>query len=116
MNKRLSFAFLTVGALFISLSLIVDVIGLGKKGIQSAQIGGILAGFFLALVGWGLRSLPENKKPLRQIFVEKVGAFLNLPVIAWVLIGFLIIFLLYFMRLMFLNNSGQFSYFVDYIP
>ena len=116
MNKRLSFAFLTVGALFISLSLIVDVIGLGKKGIQSAQIGGILVGFFLGLVGWGLRSLPENKKPLRQIFMEKMDAFLNLPVIAWVLIGFLIIFSLYFVRPMFFDNSRQFSYFANYLP
>ena len=116
MNKRLSLAFLTVGALFISLSLIVDLIGLGKKGIQSAQIGGILAGFFLGLVGWGLRSLPENKKPLRQIFMGKMDAFLNLPVIAWVLIGFLIIFSLYFVRPMFFDHSQKFSYFVDYLP
>jgi hypothetical protein len=116
MNKRLGFAFLTLGALFVSISLIVDVIGLGKQGIQAAQIGGILAGVFLGLIGWGLRSLPENKKPLRQIFVEKVDAFLNLPVIAWALIGFLIIFLLYFVRPMFFDNSQQFSYFVDYIP
>ena len=116
MNKRLGFAFLTVGALFVSISLIVDLIWLGKKGIQAAQIGGILAGFFLGLIGWGLHSLPENKKPLRQIFVEKVDSILNLPVIAWVLIGFLIIFLLYFVRPMFFDNSQQFSYFVDYIP
>jgi len=114
MNKRLGFAFLTVGALFVSISLIVDLIWLGKKGIQAAQIGGILAGFFLGLIGWGLRSLPENKKPLRQIFVENVDACLNLPVIAWVLIGFLIVFLLYFVRPMFFDNSQQFSYFVDY--
>ena len=71
---------------------------------------------FLGLVGWGLRSLPDNKKSLRQIFVEKVDAFLNLPAIAWVLIGFLIIFLLYFVRPMFFDNSQQFSYLVDYIP
>ena len=70
MNKRLGFALLTVGVLLVSISLIVDVIGLGKKGIQAAQISGILAGIFLALVGWGLRSLPENEKPWRQIFIE----------------------------------------------
>ena len=116
MNKRLGFAFLIVGALFVFILLVVDVIGLGKHGVQSAQIGGILAGFFLGLVGWGLRSLPENEKPLRQIFVEKVDAFLNLPVIAWVLIGFLIIFLLYFVRPIFFDSNRQFLYFVDYIP
>ena len=33
MNKRLGFALLTVGVLLVSISLIVDVIGLGKKGI-----------------------------------------------------------------------------------
>ena len=73
-------------------------------------------GVILGLIGWGLRSLPENEKPLRQIFVERVDTLLNLPVIAWVLIGFLIIFLLYFVRPMFFDNSQQFSYFVDYIP
>ena len=116
MNKRLGFALLTLGALFVSMSLIVDVIGLGKQGIQAAQIGGIVAGVFLGLVGWGLRSLPENKKTLRQIFIEQVDAFLNLPVVAWVLVGFLVVFLLYFVRPMFFDNSQRLSYFVDYIP
>ncbi len=116
MNKQLGIALLTAGALLVFLSFIVDVIGVGKKGIQAAQIGVILAGAFLGLVGWGLRSLPENEKPWRQIFAEKMDAFLNLPVIAWVLIGFLIIFLLYFVRPMFFDPSRQFSYFVKYLP
>src|SRR5688500_6439437 len=116
MNRRLGFAFLTLGALFVCMSLIVDVIGLGKQGMQAAQIGGSVAGVFLGLVGWGLLSLPEYKKTLRQIFGEQVDTFLNLPVIAWVLVGFLIVFLLYFVRPMFFDNSQQFSYFVDYIP
>jgi hypothetical protein len=116
MNKRLGYAFLTVGVLFVSMSFIVDVVGLGKKGIQSAQIGGILAGIFLGLIGWGLRSLPDSDKPFRQIFLEKLDAFLNLPVIVWVLIGFLIIFLFYFVRPMFFDNSQKFSYFVNYLP
>src|SRR5512133_393190 len=107
MNKRLGLAFLTVGVLFVSLSLIVDVIELGKKGIEAVQIAGIMAGFFLGLLGWGLRSLPENTKPLRQLFVEKVNALLNLPVIVWVLIGFLIVFLLYFVRPMFFDDSRK---------
>ena len=101
MTRRLGLACLILGALFVCMSLIVDVIGLGKQGMQAAQIGGILAGVILGLFGWGLRSLPENEKPLRQIFVEQVDTFLNLPVIAWVLVGFLIVFLLYFVRPMF---------------
>jgi hypothetical protein len=116
MNKRLSFVFLTVGALLVFLSLIVDVIGLGKRGIQAAQISVILAGILLGLIGWGLRSLPESEKTWRQLFVEKVDALLNLPVIFWVLIGFMIIFFLYFVRPMFLDNSQKFSYFKDYLP
>jgi len=116
MKKRLGFALLTAGALLVFISLIVDVVGLGKKGIQAAQIGGILAGIFLALLGWGLRSLPENEKPWRQIFVEKIDAFLNLPVIFWILIGFMIIFFLCFVRPMFLDHRQKFSYFVNYLP
>lgn len=116
MNKRLGLAFLTVGALFVFLSFVVEIIGLGKKGIQAAQIGGILAGVFLGLAGWGLRSLPDSQKPWRQIVGESVDAFLNLPVIAWVLIGLLIVFLLYFVRPMFFDPSRQFSYFAHYLP
>jgi hypothetical protein len=116
MNKRLASTLLTVGALLIFLSLIVDIIGLGKKGIQAAQISGILAGIFLVLVGWGLRSLPENEKTWKQIFVEKGDAFLNLPVIFWVLTGFLIIFLMYFVQPMFFDAGRKFSYFVNYLP
>jgi hypothetical protein len=116
MNKRLGLAFLTAGALFVFISLIVDLIGLGKPGFQAAQIGGILAGLFLGLAGWGLRSYPENPQSWRQIWVEKLDALLNLPVIAWVLTGFLLIFLLYFVRPMFFDTSRQLSYFTDYLP
>ncbi len=116
MNKRLGHALLTAGALLVLLSFLVDVIGLGKKGIQAAQIAGILAGLALGLAGWGLRALPDNHKPWRQILVEKLDACLNLPLIAWVLTGFLIVFLMYFVRPMFFDPSRQFSYFVDYLP
>lgn len=116
MNKRLGLALLTAGALLVCLSLIVDIVGLGKSGFQAAQIGGILAGLFLGLAGWGLSTFPENQKPLRQVLAEKAAALLSLPVIVWVLAGFLVIFLLYVVRPMFFDSSRQFSYFAGYLP
>lgn len=116
MNKRLGFALLTAGALLVFISLLVDIVGLGKSGFQAAQIGGVLVGVFLGLAGCGLRSLPENQKPLRQILAEKMDAALHIPVLAWVLTGFLGVFLLYFVRPMFFDTSRQLSYFADYLP
>jgi len=116
MNKRLGYAFLIAGVMFVFLSLIIDIVGLGKKGIQAAQIGGIMAGVFLGLIGWGLLTLPARQKPLMQIVFEMVDSILNLPAITWILLGFLVIFSLYFVRPMFLNESQQFSYFAHYLP
>jgi len=116
MNKRLGYAFLMAGVMFVFLSLIVDMVGLGKKGIQAAQIGGIMVGVFLGLIGWGLRTLPASQKPLKQVITGKVDAVLNFPVITWVLLGFLVVFSLYFVRPMFFDESQRFSYFVHYLP
>jgi hypothetical protein len=115
-NRRIGYVLVAAGALLVFAALLVDVIGLGKKGLQAAQIGGILLGVLLALIGWGLRSLPDNPKTVGQFWVEKTDAILNFPVLVWVLTGFILIFAFYFVRPMFFDDSLRLSYFVRYIP
>ena len=115
-KRRIGYALVAAGALLVSAALLVDLIGPGKKGLQAAQISGILLGILLALIGWGLRSLPDNPKPVRQILAEKADAILNLPVLVWILAGFIIVFAFYFVRPMFFDDSLRLSYFVHYLP
>lgn len=115
-NRRIGYALAAAGVLLVSAALLADVIGLGKKGLQAAQISGILLGVLLALIGWGLRSLPDNPKTIGQFLAEKAEAILNLPVLVWILTGFIIIFAFYFVRPMFFDDSLQLSYFAHYLP
>ena len=94
-NRRVGYALAAAGVLLVSAALLADVIGLGRKGLQAAQISGILLGVLLALIGWGLRSLPDNPKTVGQILAEKADAILNLPVLVWILTGFILIFIKY---------------------
>ncbi len=115
-NKNLGSGMVGIGVLLIGVSFLVDLLGLGKPGLQAAQLSGLLTGGLLSLIGLGFHALPDNSKPTWQFVVEKLDAMLNLPVLVWVLAGFLIVFTSHFVRPLFFDASLQLSYFVDYIP
>lgn len=115
-NKNIGSGVAGSGILLIGVSLLIDLIGLGKPGLQAAQLSGILAGSLLFLIGLGFRPLPDNSKTIKQLVTEKANAMLDLPVLVWVLTGFLIIFIFYFLGPLFFDASLRLSYFVDYLP
>ncbi|MDX9990754.1 MAG: glycosyltransferase family 87 protein [Anaerolineales bacterium] len=115
-NKNISAGMVGMGVLLMGASFLVDLLGLGKPGLQAAQLSGILVGGLLSLIGLGVQALPDNSKTIWQFIAEKLDATLNLPVLIWVLAGFLVIFISYFVRLLFFDAGRQLSYFVDYIP
>ena len=116
-TKKIGYALIVLGVFGVIGSIIVDFIGLGEGGIQAAQILGILTGLTILAFGVVLTFLyPEKQfriwESLRAIFER----LLDLPISVWVLIGFLVAFILFYLVPVFLNSQHTMVYFNRYIP
>ena len=115
--KRVGYAVLTGGGLLVFLSIMIDYFGIGKRGIQSAQLLGILLGILTILIGIGLILSSDQAK---FDFPSSLRAMLrwvqNLPPLTWLILGFLFIFMLWIIFPMFFNDIHRMKYFLRYIP
>lgn len=116
-TKKIGYALIVIGVLGVIGSIIIDYSGLGKPGIQAAQLLGIQVGTILATVGLGyVYSQQETKIQLKSSIWTIYQWILNLPTIVWVVIGFLIAYIMLFIFPMFLNPEHRLQYFYRYIP
>ncbi len=118
--RKFHSGFLTLGGgVFIFIfSLFLDVLGIGKPGIQAAQLLGILAGVVFSLIGWGIILAGQQKEGPDQWRVDWKSIFHidNVPVLGWVLFGFLITFVLLFIIPNYFNSDHRVYYFNRYLP
>lgn len=106
-----------LGIFGIVLSLFVDLLPGAKAGIQSTQILGIEISAVILLVGiWIVLSDTDDTLDIKKQIHNFVEQILNLPIIVWVLIGFLLVYVLFFISPMFLNNTLRMRYFNAYLP
>lgn len=115
--KKMGFFLLVLGIIGVIFSFMGDILPGGTHGIQSAQILGIEISILLALLGgWAILSATDESIDLAQRILQSIRRVLDLPVFAWVLIGFLIAFALFVISPMFLNPTLRMIYFTRYIP
>jgi len=106
-----------LGMLGIILSLLVDFLPGAKAGIQSVQILGIEIATVVLLIGaWALLSDATETINIKKNIRDLLDQILNLPILVWVLSGFLITYVLFFISPMFLNEVRRMHYFITYIP
>jgi len=106
-----------LGILGGAFSILVDLLPGAKAGIQSTQILGIEISVVILLLGmWILLSESENKIDIKKWGGNLVEQVINLPIIVWVLIGFLVCYLLFFVSPIFLNDTLRMKYFLNYLP
>jgi hypothetical protein len=116
-TKKIGYTLIGVGVFGVIGSTVVDFIGLGEGGIQAAQILGILLGIFTIVLGGSLAlRYPEKKIDLRVASQTAFERLLNLPVSFWVVTGFLVAFILFYLIPVFLNADRTMVYFNRYIP
>jgi hypothetical protein len=115
--RKSGYFILGIGILLAIFSLTADILGLGEGGIQAAQLLGAEAGVVLALIGWGIVEARRNEE-INSFALNPAGLrrILELPMIAWVLLGFLIIFTLLFIFPSFFNPDHRIHYFNRFIP
>ncbi len=116
--KKISYVVLAMGISIALLSFFADVIGLGKGGIQAAQLLGLQIGLLFVLLGWGLRIAAQdgNKMPAWSQIYAFGERILDLPVVVWFLVSFLTAYFLFFISPVFLNAKLQMAYLNRYLP
>ncbi|HAW51964.1 MAG TPA: hypothetical protein DCX54_06490 [Flavobacteriales bacterium] len=104
------------GILGIIVSLLVDLLPGSKPGIQPVQILGIEIAISFLLTGvWALLGRTTKKVEIKKIIQELIDQLLDLPVLVWVVIGFLITYILFFIAPMFLNSTNRIHYLTKYL-
>ena len=115
--KKIGLGFVSVGIIGTILSFIADFLPGAKAGIQSTQILGIEISIIILLIGiWATLAATDEKLDVGRQARDFMDQVINLPVIAWVLIGFLVAYILFFVWPMFLNSTLRMDYFSRYLP
>lgn len=120
-TSHLAYFVLGLGILVIVFSLTMDLLGIGKPGIQAAQLSGILVGVASAFLGWGLllKSKEEGVErlfPNWKVIIETDRQTDNTSPLPWILVGFLITFFGLFIIPSTMNPENRFHYFNRFLP
>ena len=113
---KLGYILLGIGCFFVFFSLISDSIGLGKKGIQAAQLLLIQCGILLAVISIGILNLSDFSLKVSNLMNQITTRILLLPAYSWILLGFLITYILLFIFPVFFNMDHRIDYLTRYIP
>jgi hypothetical protein len=97
-------------------TILLDVLGVGKPGLQSGQLLVIMLGTIALGIGIGLIKSPDNEKTAIAALTTGINNLLAQPTYIWVLAGFGISFLLFWVWPVFFNEGLRFSYYYHYIP
>ena len=116
-NHKIGRGLLLFGILGIVVSLFADFLPGGKPGIQSAQILGIEISGLLIVTGlWMQLSDPVEEIHPGRLLRDLTSWILDLPPVVWVVSGFLIVYILFFISPIFLNDTLRMRYFLNYLP
>lgn len=96
--------------------LLLDVIGLGKPGLQVAQLSMIVFGILVIAVGIGLVQSPEQKSNALSVLRDALNNLLSQPVYIWIITGFGISYLLFFISPTIFNTDLRFVYYNRFLP
>jgi hypothetical protein len=115
-KRSLALVLIVLGVLAAAAALLADLLGLGRAGIPALQILAAEVGLVIALAGLWLYIRQRQPQVEGDEVLEGGAPSLELhPLVGWVLLGFLLAWLLCFIRPAVFNPERQFRYFTDYI-
>jgi hypothetical protein len=115
-TKKAGLVLTILGAVVFLASLLVDYVGGGDRKLGASQILGMEMGTVLLLFGIFLAFLyPEHRVSIWTGIHAGLERLSNLPVAAWVVVGFLIAYFLFFLSPVFLNSERAMFYPNKYI-
>lgn len=99
------------------LSVLADLLPWADAGLQAAQILGIEVSAVNLFAGaWILFGGAESRLKFGEQIRRLREQALELPVIVWVLVGFLVVYILFFVSPLLLNETLRIKYFITYLP
>lgn len=117
MKNKLPVLLIIFGAIIALLAILADLIGLGQSGgIPAVQILAAEFGIFMALAGIGLIIHKKNSQPSSPLAWGSVlDKILDLSITSWILIGFAVSFICFFIVPLIFNSEHIFQYFNGYL-
>jgi hypothetical protein len=116
-TKKAGLVLTILGVILFLASLLVDYVGGGDRKLGASQFLGMEIGAVLLLFGIFLAFLyPDHRISIGMSIHTALERLSNLPVAAWVLVGFLIVYFLFFLSPIFLNAERIMYYPNKYIP
>ncbi|MBI5964602.1 MAG: DUF2029 domain-containing protein [Chloroflexi bacterium] len=112
---KFGYSLLGIGIAVVLFSLISDYIGIGKPGIQAAQLMLIQFGVLLSVTSIGF-IVSDSELKVSNLIDQIAARIFNLPASNWVFLGFLIAYILLFIIPVFLNSDRRIDYLTRYIP
>ena len=118
MKNKFPVLLIKIGAVVAFLSILADYVGLGQKGgIPALQVIAAEIGVLIILFGVGLSIRQKNDDSIPVGFWRGLrDKILDQPTLTWVVVGFLIAYLAFFIFPTFLNPDNQFHYSTGYLP
>jgi hypothetical protein len=112
--QKIGYSLIGIGCFVVLFMFLADVIGLGKGGIQAAQLLGIELGILLIILGYAFAVSSSEQGNSWAGWRARVDQVLSSPVVA-VVLGVLIAYFLFMIVPMFLHDL-RITYFNRYIP
>lgn len=116
-TKKIGYFLTIVGALAFLTSALMDFVIPGDTGIGASQILGMESGVAILLLGlfWAFL-YPNTEIKIASTLKSVVQRVLNLPVSVWVVVGFAVIYVAFYLSPVFFNADRSMWYFNRYIP
>lgn len=113
--QKVGYSLIGIGILVVLFMLFADLIGLGRDGIQAAQILGMEGGVLIIILGYFLTVMSSGENDIGVEWRARWTQALLSPAVA-ILVGVLAGFFVFSVIPMFLNTDLRFQYFNRYLP
>ena len=116
-TKRIGIFLAIIGVILFLASLLLDFVIPGDTGLGASQLLGLQVGVVVLLIGLFLIFVyPEQRIQMASSLRTVVQRILGLPVDVWILVGFAIVYTVFFLFPVFFNPERTMWYFNRYVP
>jgi hypothetical protein len=116
-TKKVGLVLAILGTIIFLASWFVDYAGMGKRSVGASQILGMETGIFILLFGIYLAYFYPHHQVNVWIGMRAGPTWLfHLPMTAWIILGFLIIYFFFFLSPVFFNSQRVMWYYGRFLP
>jgi hypothetical protein len=113
--QKIGYSLIGIGGFVVLFMFIADVVGLGKGGIQAAQLLGIEFGVFLIILGYAFTISASEQGTSWSDWRTRIDQVFSSPLTA-IVVGVLLAFFVFSIVPMLFNSDLRFQYFYRYLP